>query len=152
MTQWFVFLVFGGLGGMLLFVGATQWRLQHRLMRHAQPVTARIVRAELHSSQPRDDEDTVTHRAEVRFRYQCQGRSYESDLMHPTVIVQGHGSRSAAEDELRAYPPGATVVAYVDPAHPDKGFLKPQASVGPMVFTVLGLLLPPLAWLIGGWL
>ncbi len=152
MAQWIAFLIFGGLGGMLLYVGATQWWLQRRLMRHAQPVTARIVRSEVHSSQARDDDDTVTHRAELRFRYQCQGRSYESELLHPTVIVQGHGSQAAVREQLRDYPLGATVVAYVDPAHPDKGFLKPQASAGPMVFTVLGLLLPPLAWLVGGWL
>lgn len=150
MAQWFCFVVFGGMGFMLLYVGATQWWLQRRLMRHARPVMARIVRSEVFSSTPSDSDDTITHRPELRFRYQCGGQTWESDLIHPTVIVQGHGSQDAAAQTLADYPLGASVMAFVDPAHPDKGFLKPQASIGPAVFTVLGLLLPPLSWMIGG--
>ncbi|HSW05578.1 DUF3592 domain-containing protein [Aquabacterium sp.] len=150
MQQLIIFLIFGGMGFMLLYVGCTQWRLQRRLMRHAVPVPARIVRSEVHSGTPSDSDDSVTHRPELRFRYHCQGRAYESEMLHPTIIVQGHPSHASAEELLAAYPLGASIVAYVDPAHPDKGFLVPQASIGPLVFLLLGALLPPLAWVIGG--
>lgn len=150
MQQFVVFLIFGGMGFMLLYVGCTQWWLQRRLMRHAVPVPARIVPSAVHSAS-RDDDDATTHRPALRFRYQCQGRSYESDMLHPTIIVHGGpGGGDTATGQLLNKPPGASVLAYVDPAHPDKGFLLPQASIGPAVFVLLGTLLPPLAWVIGG--
>lgn len=150
MEQAIVFLIFGGMGLMLLYVGATQWRLQRRLMSHAQPVMARIVRSEVHSSVPRDNDETTTHRPELRFRYQVDGRPHESDLLHPTAIVRGYASAQAVNEVLKPYPLGASVVAYVDRQHPDKAFLVPEASSGPMVFIVLGALLPVLAWVVGG--
>ena len=148
--QLIVFAVFGGFGSVLLFVGLTQWRLQRRLMRHARPVMARIVRSEVHSSIAREADETSSHRPELRFRYHLDGRQRESDLLHPTVIVRSYASAQAVVELLKPYPVGASVVAYVDPRHPDKGFLLPQASAGPLVFTVLGVLLPPLAWVVGG--
>jgi hypothetical protein len=38
------------------------------------------------------------------------------------------------------------VIARVNPALPDKGYLVQEASAAPVVFIVLGLLLPPVVW------
>jgi len=143
--QVFTLLIFGGFGLMMLYVGCTQWWLQRRLMRHAVPVTARITHSAVFRRPATDDDEIGTERPEVRFRYQVQGRSYESDLLHPTIILQGE----SCADVLAAYPLHASVMAWVDPAHPDKGFLRPQAGAGPGVFVAIGLLLPPAAWFIG---
>jgi hypothetical protein len=40
----------------------------------------------------------------------------------------------------------ATVTAYVDPSLPDKAYLIATAGNGAVVFMVLGVLLPPIAW------
>jgi hypothetical protein len=149
-TQLFIFLVFGGAGLALLYVGATQWRLQHRLLSHARPVAARILESEVHTVPAADEDDYPSHHPEIRFRYQIDGRTHESDRLRPSIIGHGDGSAEDVAALLRPFPKGASVVAYVDPQHPTHGFLIPQASPGPAVFTALGLLLPPLAWLVGG--
>lgn len=148
LPQLITLLIFGGFGAVMLYVGSTQWWLQRRLMRHAVPVTARITHSAVFRRPARDDDEIGTERPEVRFRYQVQGRSYESDMLHPTIILQGE----SCDEVLAAYPLGTSVVAWVDPAHPDKGFLRSQAGAGPGVFVALGVLLPPLAWWIGGML
>lgn len=147
-AQVFTLLVFGGMGLMFLVVGARQWRLQHRLMRRARPVPARVVERTLPCTDP-DDGGTVAPRR-FAFRYHLGGRAYESDMIHPNVIVEGDGEQDERAGTLAGHPVGASVMVYVDPAHPDKGFLTPRAGRGPAVFVALGLALPPAAWWIGG--
>ena len=60
----------------------------------------------------------------------------------------------AASDRLRdellaPFPVNARVRAYVDRAHPQHAFLIHESTNGPIVFLVLGLLMPFLGWLTG---
>jgi hypothetical protein len=157
MQQLIVFAIFGGFGLVMLAVGLRQLALQRRLLRDAQPVSAVITRASVHSSTSPDtdartgrDNSTTTHRPELSFRYVCNGQTYESDLLRPTIIVRTYVSREAAAQELLPYPVGSQVIAHVDPACPARGFLVKEASRGPLVFTIIGVVLPPLAWWLGG--
>lgn len=43
----------------------------------------------------------------------------------------------------------ARVRAYVNPSHLQQAFLIASAGSGPIVFIILGLLLPPIAWFVG---
>lgn len=147
LPQLICMLIFGGFGLTMLFVGSREWWLQRRLMRHAVPVTARITHSQRVERPGRDDE-VGTARPDVRFSYQVQGRRYESDRLHPTQILQPED----IDEVLDTYPLHGSVVAWVDPAHPDKAFLRPQAGKGPGVFVAIGVLLPPAAWWIGAWL
>ena len=153
MAQWIVFLLFAGFGVTLAYVGITQWYLQRAILSAARPVEATITRSEVFESRssntdrrPLRDNSTTSYRPEVRFTYVVDGHSYESDLLYPTIIVQGYASRDSAAAELIPFPLGAKVSAHVDPAHPDKGFLIAQRSAAPTIFIIVGVALIPIAW------
>jgi hypothetical protein len=44
---------------------------------------------------------------------------------------------------------GGGVSAFLDTQNPDKACLLQESSAGPMVFMILGVLLPPVAWFVG---
>lgn len=148
-----VYAVVAGFGLMMLYVGLTEFAAQRRAMSSAAAVEAEIVSSSVSESRSSDtdtrplrDNSTVSYTSNVRFRYAVAGMTYESDQLRPTVIVQGHASRDGAEEEIRAYPAGARVNAWVDPAAPERGFLVKEKSAGPLVFLVLGLVLPTIGW------
>ncbi len=139
--------MFGGLGVMLLVVGVKELVLQRRIVASAVPVEAVILSAEVVSSTSRDsdyrllrDNSTTSHRPEVRFAYAVDGVRYESDLLYPTVILQGYASRESAAEEIREYVAGAAVRAFVDPSIPQRGFLRLKSTSNPVWFMVAGLL------------
>ena len=159
MVQIITFVLFGGLGLMLLVVGTTQLWQQRRNMKHARSVLATIEHSAVvsHTSADTDGEllrsnSTTSHTPEVRFRYLVGGRTYRSERLYPSVIGRGYASVEAAQAELAPYPVDAQVQAWVNPAHPEQGFLRAEAGQGPLVFLVLGVVLPPLAWVVGGYL
>ena len=156
MARWITFIIFGGGGLVLLYVGLTQFFLQRRLLANSTFVQATIVKSEAFSSKGVDtdrrllrDNSTNSYRADVAFKYSYDGKEYESDLLHPTIIVYGHGSHDSAAGELKPFPVGAKVSAYFDPETPEKAYLIAEKSAGPLVFMIIGALLPPLAWFVG---
>jgi hypothetical protein len=151
--QLIVFLVFGGFGVVMLYVGVTQFFLQRELTADPRRVTATIVHSAVKQSKSADtdnrplrDNSTTSHDPEVRFTYTIDGKTYESDLLRPTIIVRTYASRSSAEKELEPFPLGATVEAYYGVRHPAKAFLVLEKSVGPVVFIVVGIVVPIVAW------
>ncbi len=149
-------IIFGGFGLVMLYVGITQFFRQRRLLTHAERVDAVIVHSRVFSSTSADTDtrlnrsnSTTTHRPDVKFRYRVGGTEHESDLLHPNIIVRGYASREDAAEALVPFPLDAKVRAFVDPAHPDQAFLIAEAGNGPVVFIIIGLLLPPLAWFVG---
>lgn len=158
MAQVIVFIIFGGFGFVMLAVGVVQFFRQRRLLSRAQPVKATILKSEVFFSRSADtdsrvlrDNSTTTHRPEVRFRYEVGGQTYESDLLHPNVIVVTHASRESAAGVLAPYPVNAEVLAFVDPSLPHQAFLIAEAGAGPVVFIIIGIILPPVAWFAGKW-
>jgi hypothetical protein len=156
MARIIIVVIFGGFGLVMLFVGVTQFVRQRRLLANAERVDALIVHSQVFSSTSADTDarlgrstSTTTHRPDVKFRYRVGGTEYESDLLHPTIIVQTYASREAAADALAPFPLHATVRAYVDPSLPGYAFLLADAGNGPVVFFIIGLLLPPVAWFVG---
>lgn len=159
MARIIVTIIFGGFGLVLLYVGLTQFFRQRRLLANAERVDAVIVHSEVFSStsksidsRPLKSTSTTTHRPDVRFRYRVGEREYESDLMYPNIVVRTFASRQAAADALAPFPVNATVRAYVDPSLPDNAYLIAEAGAGPLVFIIVGLLVPPLAWFVGGFI
>ena len=156
MARIVTFIIFGGFGLVMLYVGVTQLFQQRRSLTNAERVDAVIFHSEVLTSTSADTDgrlgrsnSTTSHRPDVRFRYVVSGQTYESDLLRPTIIVQGYASRESAAEELVPFPLHAKVRAYVDPSHPEQAFLIADASKGPLVFIIIGLLLPPLAWFVG---
>ena len=156
MARIITFIIFGGFGFVLLYVGVTQYFQQRRLLANAQRVDARIVHSEVFTSKSANtdrrllrDNSTTTHRPDVKFRYHVGGTEYESDLLHPNIIVTSYASHDAAAEALKPFPLNATVQAFVDPSLPGKAYLISSAGNGPLVFMILGLILPPLSWWVG---
>jgi hypothetical protein len=156
MARIITFIIFGGFGFVLLYVGVTQYFQQRRLLANAERVDARIVHSEVFTSTSADTDrrplrstSTTTHRPDVKFRYHVGGTEYESDLLYPNIIVTAYPSRDAAAEALKPFPLNATVSAYVDRSLPDKAYLIPAAGNGPIVFMIIGVILPPLAWYVG---
>ena len=117
------------------------------------------MKSEVHESVSADTDarlgrsnSTTSYRPDVQFRYSYRGRAYESDLLKPTIIVQGFASSETAAEELKPFPVGARVPAWVDPQNPDKAYLVQEGGAGPIVFIILGILLPPIAWVVGKYL
>ena len=156
MARWITFLIFGGGGLGLLYVGVTQYLLQRRLIANAIAIEVEIVKSEVFKSVSADTDQrldrntsTTSFRPDLRFRYAYDGIEYESDMLQPTIIVQSYASADSAAKDLAPFPVGAKVLAFVNPQHPDKAYLKQEAFAGPVVFMILGMVLPPLAWIVG---
>ncbi len=156
MARIIAYLICGGFSVMLLFVGTTQFVRQRRLLAHAEQVDAEIVKSEVFVSTSADTDPSLTrntsttsYRPDVTFRYRVNGTQYESDLLYPNIIVTGYASHESAAEELAPFPVHAKVRAWVDPSLPDKAFLIAQAGNGPLAFVVVGLVLIPVAWLVG---
>jgi hypothetical protein len=156
MARYIVWLLGGGFGVMFLYVGTTQWRQQRRALARAEPVEALIVESRVQVSTTRDTDreltrstSTTSHLPIVRFRYGVGAGTHESDRLRPTIIGTGHASYEAAAAEIAPFPVGATVRAWVNPAHPEAAFLVAERSNGPVVFIVLGLAMPLVAWGVG---
>jgi len=153
-----VLLIFGGGGLVMFYVGAREHHLQRLLLNFSQPVMAEILESKVFTSetsvnrQPGEVklvDSTQTHRPDVRFRYVVDGKEYESDLLYPAAIVRTYASESSAAEELKPFPPGAKVTAYVNAELPGKAYLVPEKSAGPVVFLILGFCLPTVAVLAG---
>ncbi|MFT3785568.1 MAG: DUF3592 domain-containing protein [Tepidisphaeraceae bacterium] len=149
-----VFLIAAGFGVMMLYVGLTQWFMQRKLVANPQRVKAVIIQSEVIESRSSDtdnrplrDNSTISYRPEVKFRYTIDGRTYESDLLRPTIIITAGVSRDSVLEELKPYPVGATVEAFVNPQMPDKAFLRNDPSIGPVVFMIVGLVVPVVGFL-----
>ena len=77
------------------------------------------------------------------------GQTHESDLLYPNVIAVTYASRESAVEALAPFPLKAKVRAWVDPSLPDQALLIAEAGAGPVVFMGIGIILPPVAWLVG---
>ncbi len=156
MAQIIVYLIAAGFGGMMLFVGITRALQQRSNLRHAEPVQATIEHSQVFSSTSADTDprllrstSTTTHRPDVRFAYVVAGRHYTSDRLQPSGIAITYASKEEAAKVLVPYRVGARVQAHVDRSQPDKAFLVREASSAPLVFIIIGLLMAPVAWLVG---
>jgi len=156
MARIITLIITGGFAAMFLYVGITQFIQQRRSLANAERIDATIIHSAVVTTTSKDTDssiggsnNTTTHRPDVRFRYVVAGSEYESDLLNPNIIVQGYASAESAAEALVPYPLNAKVRAYVDPTYPEQAFLVAESTNGPIVFIVLGLILPPIGWFVG---
>ena len=159
MASIIVEVIFGGFGIVMLYVGVTQYLQQRRLLASAQTVDAVITHSQVFSSVSADTDSrlgrsnsTTTHRPDVRFRYTVNRTEFESELLYPTSIARTFASSGDAAGALAPFPLNARVRAFVDPSQPSNAFLMVERSAAPVVFIVIGVLLPPVAWFVGRWI
>ena len=145
-----------GFAAMFLYVGAIQFWQQRRNLSRAEPVDALIVHSAVKVSKTPDTDQrvgfsnsTTTYLPEVRFQYAVAGTEYESERLYPSIIERSYASELAAAEVLAPFPLQSRVRAHVNTANPDQAFLIAERSNGPVVFLILGALLPPLGWFVG---
>lgn len=146
-------LIFTPLAVMLIVVGVREMARQAWLIRTADPVEAVIVESRVNASTSHDsdrrlnrDNSTTTYEPIVRFRFTLDGVEHEGERLRPTAIVQTYPSSDAAAAVLQAYSVGAKVEAWASRAHPEWAFLERIASLGPLIFTTIGVALPGVVW------
>ena len=134
MAQRITFVIFGGGGLALLYVGVTQYFLQRRLMANAIAIEVEIIKSEIFQSVSADTDQrlnrnnsTTSFRPEIRFRYTFAEREYESDLLRPAIIVRGYASAENAAKELAAFHIGANRWPMSTRGIPTKLFLKKKS-------------------------
>lgn len=82
-------------------------------------------------------------KADLRYRYEFGGKSYESTQIK---IADGpSGERKRIEKKIKPYPAGSTVSAFVNPANPAQAVLKRNTKAAiytvwfPMIFVIGGI-------------
>ena len=90
MARIITFIIFGGFGFVLLYVGVTQYFQQRRLLANAERVDARIVHSEVFTSTSADTDrrplrstSTTTHRPDAAATRASSGREARPST-HPT--------------------------------------------------------------------
>lgn len=155
-AQTITYIICGGFAVMFLYVGTTQFVQQRRNRANAEPIDATIVHSDVRESTTSDTDgrvgfsnSTTSYSPDVRFTYRVAGRAYESDRLYPTSIGRAYASRESAAEVLTPFPTGASVRAWVNPAHPEQAFLIDEKTSGPIVFVLLGCVLPLVGWFAG---
>ncbi|MFT3685462.1 MAG: DUF3592 domain-containing protein [Phycisphaerales bacterium] len=145
-----------GFAGMFLVVGTRQFFEQRTLLSNAEQIEVEITRSEVVVSKTEDtdrrlnrDNSTTTYRPEVEFTYLDRGVRYKSDRLYPTIIMRTFAGHDSAAEVLAPYRVGTKVKAHINRAMPDKAYLIAERGAGPVVFMSLGVLLLPIAWLVG---
>jgi hypothetical protein len=136
-------------GGLFVYLGFRSMSDQATLHEMATSVQAIIVSSEVQASVT---DGMSSYWADIKFTYEYDGKVRNSDRVWP--IEEG-----ASEAEIRAlvdrFPPGADVIAFVDPSDPDNAFLEKRWSQMPFISVSIGcvpaVFVAGLGILVSGW-
>jgi hypothetical protein len=140
----------GGLGFLIFFAvfwcgltgvfdGFIAWTIYRQSRAESYPVTTGIVTgAEMssHTSTDSDGHTSTTYRADIRFRYEVDGRTYTSDTYRYGVMSTS--DHSHAGSVLERYPVDAEVLVHYNPRDPSDAVLEVGVS-GMDMFLILFL-------------
>lgn len=139
----------------LLLAGGRDLLRQWRLLRRASPVEARIVAVAVEGSASRAGQSPGSRNRgdgagsftpSVRFNVVIDGVRHEGTRLTPGESRQVYRSREAAQKALRGLAPGQVVSAWADPGAPSSAYLFREATPGPAVYLMLGILVPTLVY------
>ncbi|MBX6332889.1 MAG: DUF3592 domain-containing protein [Gemmatimonadaceae bacterium] len=118
-----------------ILVGGWLMVLQLHRVRSWRPVPATVISTSVTTVRSRNQ---TTYRPVVQYRYEVDGRAYESTRVTALTVSRGY---AWAQGEIAKYRPGTTTTAYLDPTDPEEAFLDPAISLLPLIFVVLPLLI-----------
>ncbi|WP_424016188.1 DUF3592 domain-containing protein (plasmid) [Halorientalis pallida] len=91
---------------------------------------------------------------QVRYKYEINGETYESENVYPGIGDRKFASRDEAKAVASSYDNGTTARGYVDPENPEQAFLE-KPSVARQIFDQIGYAVGTLIGLVlsvfGGW-
>jgi hypothetical protein len=117
-------------------LGLLHWR-DAMASRHWPRVPGRILETRVTRYRRRRRWDWI-----VRYRYQVEGRSFESSRVYFGAMVP----IGIARNIVARFPAGTDALVAYDPVRPGKGVL----LAGPNKYTWLGLMSAPVLWLVAG--
>lgn len=135
----FIFLLFGGVGLVLLFALIVPKAKEWWQMRQWSPVNAQVVWSRVVT---KSSDDGTTYAVDMLYQYAFKDRSYLSnrrDLMGGSS--SGHERKQAFVD---AHPPGTAIQAFVDPEKPWRAVINREVgwwalfALFPMPFIAIG--------------
>jgi uncharacterized protein DUF3592 len=129
-----VAVVFGCVGGYMLYVGLKNRRLARESA--LWPATGgTVLAADVSRRTSRDRKRATTsvyYSPNIRYSYTVAGRDYECGVVRFGSLESG--SRKSAEEIVTRYPAGATVVVRHDPADPSRATLETHSAAGQQIF------------------
>lgn len=137
-------LLFGAVGGYLMFTGVDNYRTAQATLDNTESVEAEVLQTQVETKQIYyDGQFHTTHYPVVFYEYEYGDTTYTSESVYPGDN-QG-GSEAKVRAILGEYPTGSTTTAYVDPDDPETSFLRweysPVPDIGGVLFGSLSLLL-----------
>lgn len=134
--------VFGVISLLIFGMGAYEFYMQFRLLQGVKSVKATVTGSDVvMKDDPTSDESVRTYyfTPRVTFVYEFDGVRHESSMMRPVESPIRYLTKDQAAVELKAYPVGATVDAFVSGNYPEKAYLIKEYSSGPIWFMVIGV-------------
>lgn len=107
----------------------------HRLQAY-NPQKASVIRTAIDKRVSYDDEQQrkrITYAPIVRYQYQTDGQTYESNQVHPIAIAS---NKAWAKSVIEPYRKGNSVTIYVDPEDPEHAYLIKHHSFFPYIFAL----------------
>jgi uncharacterized membrane protein YhdT len=121
--------------GIFVVVGGLLYATQVKRYITWEPVSARIVSANMMSSA--DNDNGTTYRPLISYAYDHNGTTL---IATGTTIITMSSSYRWADAMRQRYPVGARVTAYINPANPSQGFVERELSWFPLIFVAIPLL------------
>lgn len=121
--------------GIFVVVGGLLYATQVKRYITWQPVSARIVSADMMSSA--DNDNGTTYRPLISYAYDHGGTTL---IATGTTIITMSSSYRWADAIRQRYPVGKRVTAYIDPANPSQGFVVRELSWFPLIFVIIPLI------------
>jgi hypothetical protein len=121
--------------GIFVAVGGLLYASQVKRYLTWQPVSARVVSADMTSSD--DNDHGTTYRPLISYSYDHGGTTL---IATGTTIITMSSSYGWADEIRQRYPVGKRVTAYINPANPSQGFVERKLSWFPLIFVAIPML------------
>ena len=115
--------------GSLIFLGFGLWAINKGMQsENWDKGTARVTSSEIEKTENRSKDaqgftrTSTSFSVRVQYTYTVEGSSYEGNTIG--FGTMSHNEKSDAQEELKSYPKGKTIVVYYDPENPGDSVLK----------------------------
>ncbi|WP_267639357.1 DUF3592 domain-containing protein [Haloarchaeobius amylolyticus] len=138
MIEFLIGFPFALAGLWLTYAGVQEYRSQRRVLAGTVAVDARVVETGIEERQRSPADDGAYFVPHVRYQYEFEGETYESEQVYPTRTRVGYPYRDPVREIVTRYEGRASVTAHVDPAQPDVAFLEVEGMNNPLLFATFG--------------
>jgi hypothetical protein len=127
--------------GSLIFLGFGLWAINKGMQsENWDKGTARVTSSEIEKTENRSKDaqgftrTSTSFSVRVQYTYTVEGSCYEGNTIG--FGTMSHNEKSDAQEELKSYPKGKTIVVYYDPENPSDSVLK-EGVFWPMYIVIV---------------